>query len=134
MDKTLGSSVWVSHSHPPPPEPSSRSRSLGVAPGGLRAVYVTSRYWSSSAWKSACKGEANGAGAAAAATAAAFALAASTATEGLVDSARHVKGCQLTQESRVKNEFADVVSTRTIHQPRHRMPSNSRNEGSRCVR
>ena len=26
-------------SSPPPPDPSSRSRSLGVAPGGLRAVY-----------------------------------------------------------------------------------------------
>jgi hypothetical protein len=34
---------------------------------------------------------------------------------GLMDSARHVIGCHLTQETRVQNEFDDLAST--IHQP-----------------
>ena len=55
--------------------------------------------------------------------------------QGLLDIARHVIGCRLTQQARVQNASGDEAGNvpGRYCSPRHRMPFDSRNEVSECV-
>jgi hypothetical protein len=53
--------------------------------------------------------------------------------QGLMDGARHVIGCRLTQETGVQNAFDDMARTQGYRPPRHRMTCDSIKEGSECV-